>query len=63
MMAISYALMPKPQNAVAAGLGDVEAPTAEAGRCIPVIFGTVMLRGSNVIWYGDLATTDIYASS
>jgi hypothetical protein len=61
MMAISYALMPKPPTPKAAGLADVQAPTAEAGRPIPVVFGTVMLRGSNVLWYGDLSTTDIKA--
>lgn len=59
MMAISYALMPKPPTPPAAGLADVQAPTAEVGRPIPVIFGTVMLRGSNVLWYGDLTSSAI----
>lgn len=42
-----------------AGLGDVTAPTAEEGREIPVIFGTVDLEGPNVCMFGDLKTTPI----
>lgn len=48
MTAISYALSPrppKPDAPRAAGLDDVDAPTAEEGREIPVVFGTVLLRG------------------
>jgi len=45
---------PKP-----ASLSDVDAPTAEEGRPIPVVFGTVLLRGANVVWYGDLAAEPI----
>jgi hypothetical protein len=40
-------------------LGDVTAPTAEEGRAIPVAFGTVLLKGLNVCWYGDLKATAI----
>ena len=32
---------------------DMESPTAEAGRPIPVIFGEVELSGVNIIWFGD----------
>ena len=42
-----------------ASLSDVDAPTAEEGRPIPVVFGTVLLRGSNVVWYGDLEADPI----
>lgn len=35
-------------------LGDFQAPTAEEGRAIPVIFGTVKLAAPNVVWFGDL---------
>lgn len=40
-------------------LSDVDAPTAEEGRPIPVVFGTVLLRGANVVWYGDLEAEPI----
>lgn len=56
---LSAALAPKPQPPKAAGLDDFDAPTAEEGRAIPVIFGTVWITGPNVIWYGDLRTTPI----
>ena len=47
LTAISYALSPKPKIDApkAAGLDDFDLPTAEEGRPIPVVFGTVLLRG------------------
>ncbi|MDD0908966.1 hypothetical protein LOD75_03245 [Xylella fastidiosa subsp. multiplex] len=45
---------PKP-----ASLSDIDAPTAEERRPIPVVFGTVLLHGSNVLWYGDLEADPI----
>jgi hypothetical protein len=49
------ALMQKhPKDAVAAGAGEFTVPTAEAGRPIPVAYGTVKLQGPNVTWWGDL---------
>lgn len=50
----------KPRTtAKASGLGDFQAPTADASRMIPVIFGTVKLTAPNVVWYGDLKTVAI----
>lgn len=60
-LAASYALAPKPQNAKPAGLADIEVPTAEEGREVPVLFGTREIRGPNVVWYGDLDTKPIKA--
>ncbi len=57
--AISYAMMPKPEAPKAAELGDFSAPTAEEGRPIPVVFGTVRITGPNVLWYGDLYSEPI----
>ena len=51
-----YALQPKPQTQPPAGLNEIQTPTAEEGREIPVLFGTRMCKGANVVWYGDLAT-------
>ena len=39
--------------------GKLDTPTAEEGSSIPVIFGTVVVKSSNVIWYGDAMTTEI----
>ena len=49
-------LRPKPdiEDARPAGLGDFQFPTATEDRIVPVLWGTVRLRGPNVVWYGDL---------
>ena len=61
LTAISYALTPRPKTELpkAAGLDDFDLPTAEEGRPIPVVFGTVLLRGPNVVWAGDLRVDPI----
>jgi hypothetical protein len=56
---ISYALAPRPQVPKPAALADFQVPTAEEGRPIPVVFGTVWLTGPNVLWYGDLYSDPI----
>jgi uncharacterized membrane protein len=56
---ISYALAPKPPQPKPASLTDFDAPTAEEGRPIPVVFGTVWIKGPNVLWYGDLRSVPI----
>lgn len=50
----SYALAPKVPEQKPPNLADIETPTAEQGRPIPVIFGTVTTKSPNVVWYGDL---------
>lgn len=52
----SYILAPKPKSARPDAVKDLEEPTAEAGRPIPVIFGTLELRSPNVLWVGDKST-------
>lgn len=49
-------LRPKPdqKNAQPAGIGDFQLPTATEDRKIPLMWGTVQIRGPNVVWYGDL---------
>lgn len=53
------ALTPKPPVPKPDSLKDIEVPTAEAGRPIPVAYGTVMIKSPNVVWYGDLDTSPI----
>lgn len=55
-VALSYALAPKIQEPDPTSLEDVNVPTAEPGRGIPIIFGTVIVRDPNTVWYGDLLT-------
>lgn len=51
---LSALLQKKPKDIQPSSLGDFQAPTAEEGRAIPVIFGTVKLAAPNVVWFGDL---------
>lgn len=44
-------------------LGDFNFPTAQAGRAIPVVYGTVTLSGGNTVWWGDLKTTPVKQKS
>lgn len=56
---IQYALAPKPPSPKPASIDDVDAPIAEEGKPIPVVFGTVTLRAPNVLWYGDFRSVAI----
>jgi hypothetical protein len=48
---VSVALAPKPPEPKPASLSDIDAPTAEEGRPIPVVFGAMLIRGANVVWF------------
>jgi hypothetical protein len=50
---VAYILMPKPKAPKPEAAQDLQNPTAEAGRPIPVVFGTVTVKGVNILWYGD----------
>lgn len=56
---VSIMLAPRPESQKPAGLDEFQVPTAEAGREIPVLFGTRMIKGPNVVWYGHLRTVAI----
>lgn len=51
---VSIALAPKLPAQKSPSLEDLEVPTAEEGRPIPVVFGTVTVQSPNVVWYGDI---------
>jgi hypothetical protein len=50
---ISYLLMPRSKGPQPPEVKDLEAPTAESGRPIPVVFGDVTVKGVNVIFYSE----------
>lgn len=52
-VAISLLLAPKIKTPKPEAAKDLEDPTAEAGRPIPVVFGTVTVKGLNLLWFGD----------
>lgn len=50
---LSLILMPKPKTPKPDAAKDLDNPTAEAGKPIPVVFGTVTVKGLNVLWFGE----------
>lgn len=62
MLVLSFAFAPKPQTTPPAGLSEIQAPTAEVGREIGVLFGTRDINGPNFTWFGHLKTKAIKSS-
>ncbi|MCP3868315.1 MAG: hypothetical protein GY703_09525 [Gammaproteobacteria bacterium] len=58
-LVLGYLLTPKPKSQTPQPSSDIDAPTAEEGREIPVLFGTRDIRGANIVWYGHLRTDAI----
>lgn len=54
---------PGPEDARASGLSDINVPTAQDGKPVPVLFGRRQIKSPNVIWYGDLKTDPIRRST
>lgn len=51
--AASYLIMPKPKVPKPDAARQADTPTAEAGKPIPVIFGTITVEETNILWYGE----------
>jgi hypothetical protein len=58
-LVISYAVSPRSQSQSPITAGQLQAPVAEDGKEIPVLFGTRDIRGPNIVWYGDVSTVPI----
>lgn len=54
-------LTPGPPQQKPATLDDFSLPTAEPGRPIPVVFGTVLCKAPNIVWYGHLKSEPVKA--
>lgn len=50
---LSMLLRPKVKTPKPEAATDLEDPTSEAGRPVPVVFGTITVKGLNLLWYGD----------
>ncbi len=58
---VGMLLRPKqPAGAQPSALGDFTVPTAVQGRAIPVVFGTCLVGGGNVTWWGDFRVDPVY---
>ena len=53
--ALALVLMPRPKTPKPDAATDLENPTAEAGKPLPVVFGTITVKGLNVLWFGEKA--------
>jgi hypothetical protein len=52
-VALNLLLAPKPKAPKPEAATDLDDPTAEAGRPIPVVFGTITVKGLNLLWFGE----------
>jgi hypothetical protein len=52
-VALNLLLAPKPKAPKPEAASDLDDPTAEAGRPIPVVFGTITVKGLNLLWFGE----------
>lgn len=55
LMTLAYIIMPKPK-AEKPEAQDLQEPKADAGKPIPVVFGTKTVKGLGVLWYGEKTT-------
>ncbi len=55
---ISYLLTPKPKTPKPDHNRDFDSPTASSGRPVPVVWGTMTVKGGNILWYGDKGRRD-----
>jgi len=49
---LAYLLMPKPKPHEQKAK-DMETPTVDPGRPIPIMFGTNVMKDTTIIWVGD----------
>lgn len=54
LSALSYILTPKPKTEKLKPANKIDIPATDMGREIPVIFGTVMIRDPNIVWFGHM---------
>jgi hypothetical protein len=59
ILAAVLAPKPKIENARASGYADVKFPTSSEGNPVPLVYGTVRLRGPNTLWYGDFRAVPV----
>lgn len=61
LQVLGYLLAPKPKQQKPPAVSDLEDPTAEAGRPIPVIFGSVTIQSPNNLgfWDKDISTRKV----
>lgn len=56
---LSYVISPKPKKPSAPKAQEIDIPTVDAGRSIPVVFGRVRVKSPNLVWMGGLRSEEI----
>ncbi|WJJ58655.1 putative tail assembly structural protein [Klebsiella phage SAKp15] len=60
MSLASYALTPRAKTSGAQQKPQtIDTPTVDAGRSIPVVFGTVRVKSPNLLWMGGQSSVEI----
>ena len=57
---LAYSMSPDVEEQPPSTLDQIKAPTADLGQEIPVLFGTKLIEGPNVVWYGDFKSVPLY---
>lgn len=57
LQVVAYVLMPRPRQDQPEETKELDIPTSEAGKPIPVIFGDVTISSPNIIWWGEKRTS------
>lgn len=52
---LAFVFAPKPSSPKNDASRDLEVPTAEAGRPVPVIFGDMTIKGPNCLGYWEIS--------
>jgi len=50
---IAYLIMPKPKAPKPQAAQDLEDPVAEAGKPLPVLSGSMTVKGLNILYWGE----------
>jgi predicted phage tail protein len=58
LQVVSFLLTPRAKTNKPDTVQDLESPTAESGRPVPVIFGTIPVDSPNILWYGEKSTKE-----
>lgn len=62
VIVIAIALSAKPPGQKPPSLSEIDVPTAEEGKPIPVVFGTYVVQSPNIVWYGNLSYNKVKGS-
>jgi len=55
---VAYLILPRPKQPKPPAAADFEAPTADANRPIPVVWGDITIKSPNFLWWGEKETVE-----